>query len=252
MTPGHGRLQGLLARLGVPAAAGEQTEPVLQGKRDGGGRHHASAGGRQLNGEWQPVEALTDPSDDLCLGVVGQEAGTDQRRPLGEQLHARRKVQRRHPPRKLTGEAQRLAARRQYRQVGDGPQQLLGQTGGGCKDLFAIVEHEQRFLTRQELGHRLDQGSLGLGAHIHRMGDGGRHQLGVGDTGELDPPRAARVPIGDLGRQLQGEAGLAAATGAAQRDQAMSRQQVSQLGHLHLAADERRQLGGQVVGEGVE
>ena len=82
-------------------------------------------------------------------------------------------------------------------------------------------------MSSQIFGHGLDQGSLGLGPYTDRVGDSGRHQLGVGHTGRPNPPRATWVPIGDFGGQLQSEARLTAATGAGQSDQPMLREQVS-------------------------
>ena len=63
--------------------------------------------------------------------------------------------------------------------------------------------------------------------HAERLGDGGRHQRGVGDRRQIDQKRAVLDdgwPAGrsgqDVGRDLEGEAGLADATGPGQRHQA--------------------------------
>ena len=140
VTPGDGGLQGLLARLRAPPAAGEETgtcPPRHLRWRPGDimrVRAAASSMARASPSSRSQIRATT-----LRLGVVGLEPGTHQRRPLGEQLYTCRNVQRRHPPRHLTGDAlsgSRLVASTD--QVGDGKQQLFGETGGGRKDCLQL------------------------------------------------------------------------------------------------------------------
>ncbi len=58
--------------------------------------------------------------------------------------------------------------------------------------------------------------------------------------------------IDQVRRQLKGETGLTATTGAGQRNQSMQRQEFAQLRHLGVASDKSRQLSAQVVRKGIE
>ena len=74
----------------------------------------------------------------------------------------------------------------------------------------------------------------------------------VPDGLERHEPRPVGVAIGDVGRELQGEARLAGPAGARQGQEPGGLEQAARLGQLGLAPDEARQLRRQVVGSAVE
>ena len=64
------RPQGLVARFGGAPAAGQDTEPAVEPVVDLGRRHGRHPGGRQLDGERDPVEPAAQPRDDRGVVVV--------------------------------------------------------------------------------------------------------------------------------------------------------------------------------------
>jgi hypothetical protein len=78
-------------------------------------------------------------------------------------------------------------------------------------------------------------------SHPQRPGDGGQHELGIPQRREIDKDDAIRERALQPGSDLQGEAGLARATGAGQGDQphVALRQQGDQLSQVLLSAEER-------------
>ena len=60
-------------------------------------------------------------------------------------------------------------------------------------------------------------------------------------------PGSVHELVGDVGGELERQAGLSGATGAGQRQQAGSREETCRLGQLGIASDKARQLGRQVV-----
>ena len=68
---------------------------------------------------------------------------------------------------------------------------------------------------------------------------------------ELDPPHSVEPAIARR-RGVGGEPGLAGSTGARDRDESLTAQQLVDGGQFGLTTDERRQLDGQVVGDAVE
>ena len=86
VAPVHGRLERPLPGDGRSRAAGEQTESVLQPRLDLLRRQDDDAGGRQLDGERNPIETPADPGDGV--GVVRRrcEGRIDGARALDEEL----------------------------------------------------------------------------------------------------------------------------------------------------------------------
>jgi hypothetical protein len=83
--PVHGRLQRLLAWHGVPAAAGEQPEPLVQSFGDLRERHRGQARGRQLQRERHSVKATAERGDQRGGRCIEGEAGIVHLSALGEQ-----------------------------------------------------------------------------------------------------------------------------------------------------------------------
>ena len=90
-------------------------------------------------------------------------------------------------------------------------------------------------------------GRPGWAASRSASRDGRRHRVLVGDRGQLRQPHPVPGPVQQLGGHLQPQPGLAAPAGPGQGDQARGLHQRPDLGDLPVPADERRQLGGQIV-----
>ena len=132
-------------------------------------------------------------------------------------------------------------------------------TRGHCRTIASAVlahppircsqlsSHDQHILQRQGIQQRLQRRPARLGGQPQRLRDGRRHRVLVGDRGQLRQPHPVPGPIQQLGRHLQPQPGLAAPAGPGQGDQPRRFHQRPDLGHLPVPADERRQLGGQIV-----
>ena len=86
--------------------------------------------------------------------------------------------------------------------------------------LLEVVQHQQGALVAQERRQPPVERLVAGLAHAEGLGDGGGDQVGVGDRGEGDEPDAVRERVGNRRGDLEGEAGLADAAGAGQRQQA--------------------------------
>ena len=68
--------------------------------------------------------------------------------------------ERRHSPRRLAGNPQRLTARGEDRQAGRGAEQRLGELGARGNHVLAVVEHQEHPAIAQLIRQRLDQRSV--------------------------------------------------------------------------------------------
>ena len=80
-----------------------------------------------------------------------------------------------------------------------------------------------------------------------RPGDGRRHGVRIGDRRQLDQPHPVAGAVEHLGGHLQAQPGLAASAGPGQGDHARGLHQGADFRQLPGAADERRELGREVV-----
>src|SRR4029077_3362184 len=74
VAPLERRGQGLLPRRCRMAAAAQQTEPVVEPGGDRRRAQRSEPGSCELEGEWEPVKAKTDPGDVLGVLLVELEA----------------------------------------------------------------------------------------------------------------------------------------------------------------------------------
>ena len=127
------------------------------------------------------------------------------------------------------------------------PQDGLGGLGAAADQVLAVVEHDQQVLRGQGIEQGLQGRPARLGGDPQRLTDGRGHGVLVGDRGQLHQPDPVTGPVQQLGGHLQAQPGLAAPPGPGQRDQARGCHQGPDLGQLPVTADERRQLGRQIV-----
>ncbi len=101
-------------------------------------------------------------------------------------------------------------------------------------DLLEVVEDEEHALRR---GCALRQRSLGA----EHLGRGREHELGIPKRRQLHPPDAVGVGRGRLARSLRGQARLAAAAGARERQEpnVVAAEEADDVGQLRRTADER-------------
>jgi hypothetical protein len=173
------------------------------------------AGGRQLDGQGQSVEAGADLGDGRGRGVGDGEVRLDGKRPLQEErggwvARERRRIRRRRWQRKrrqrvfvLAAQVERLAARDQGAQSRALGKEVGHQWSGGG-NLLEVVQQEQDALASQVgledfLGRARPPLDL---AQIQRPGDGGGDERGVADGSEGDEEDAVAEVLAQLGGDM--------------------------------------------------
>ena len=260
VAPVHRRGQGLLPGERGAAPAGQQAEAVVQLTQEVPHRQDGRAGGGQLQGQGDPVQPAAQLGHRPRVLGAQREARPGGAGALHEESHRLvrgqglrrvralgRRLQGRRAPDRLTGHPQRLAARGQDAHARAGAQEGVRQRGAGRHEVLAVVQHQQQALLRQgrrERGRRGLPGTLAdaQGAR-HGLGDEGR----VGQRGQLDQPHPARVPGQGPLRDLQGEARLAGAPGAGDRQQRRRLEAPRQLRERRAAPDEAARRARQVA-----
>ncbi len=122
----------------------------------------------------------------------------------------------------------------------------LDHLGRGVEHLFAVVDHQQRVEVVQLFRQRVDERSPELLAQAEHTRDRLGDVAAVRDCGELHAPHTVGVKVELVGRRVQGEPGLATATGTGQRHQTVLADSRTHRGDLGVTADEARHLRGQV------
>ena len=148
----------------------------------------------------------------------------------------------------LARDPERGAARDEERQPGRGLEQLRDDRRR-FDDLLEVVEHDERLAPGEALGEALTQRTLSALAHAQRLGDGRHQERFVADRVERDEERAVREVLGKGIRSLDGQARLAGAARAGQRDRTrVSFERRSHLVELPAAPHHRAHRNGHVAG----
>ena len=161
VAPVDGCAQRPVAGRRVARRSARRAHRGVEALGDLGGREQPAARGGQLDRERQPVDPPADLGDRSGVVVVEAEAGVVRSRAFAEQpdgrdLRQRRRVrlacgqrQWRYRMRLLGLDAQRLAARREHREVGARGGQRADE-GRGARQVLAVVEDQQEVLDGQE------------------------------------------------------------------------------------------------------
>src|SRR5207248_2287859 len=130
--------------------------------------------------------------------------------------------------------------------------QQVGQVRGGWQDLLEIVEQEQHVFITERGFEQIEQGPRCSLFEIEGLGDGGDDQGGVAEGGERNEVDAIGKVSEQVGGDLQGQAGFAAAAGAGEGEEADlgATQEGTDSRYLMLAPKEGRELCGQVMSRG--
>ena len=209
--------------------------------------HHTHTRRGQLDGERQAVEPIADATDRLSLRIIGIEIGPSSRRTLDEQPSRRLRIERRHPPRHLTSDSDRLAARGEDRQARQQNQQPCDELGDRAEQVLTIVEHRQEVPVAKLFHERLGKRPPEVVAMTERSRHGRWHERRIGNRRELNPAHSAFALIRGPDRELQHEARLAATPRTRQRHQPLFVEQRAQSNELRLATNEARQRNRKVA-----
>jgi len=213
----------------VPGPAGEQGQPLLQPGQDDRRSEQVAAGGGQLDGQGQPVQAGANLGNGW-RGRLGQrDARVHRFRPGDKQANGlrvdhlsagpwRRQRHRRDRIHPLTAHPQRRATGDEQRHVRTGAEQL-DQHRRGVGNLLKVVEHQQAPASRQVRAQPLDQGTTVAFPETQAVSDGGEHQRWIRHRGQGDKPH----PIGERWPRRfsdrQRQPGLADPTRSGERQQ---------------------------------
>ena len=244
----------LLPGRGRAPAAGEQLEAILQAGDQLVHRELARGSGRELDGQRDAVELGHHRRRGPGRALVQREPRLHQLHALDEQLHGlargelddrvervgRRHAQRGQAPDGLALDPQRLSARGQDRHVRAGPCDALDQLGGSVDHVLAVVEEQERLLHPQRREDGVDERLALLLRDGQRVGQRPHHARLVGDRREVGQEHAVGVAGEQAPAELDGEAGLADAPRAQQRDDAGAVEQAGHLGLVFDAPDEGR------------
>ena len=219
VAPAERRGERPVSRQGRPAALGQQQQAAVEERAQLAHAEGVDPGGRQLDGQRQPVQPLADLRHDRHVGVgelevLGAGAGAVDEQPHGAEGERRGRVhpgrrrgrlERRHAQDALALRPQRLPAGRQQADTRGGPQQLLREEGRSVGEVLAIVEHDQD-LALAQVGEDARGRIVGrAGGRAEGRGERVRHQRSVGEGCEVDHADAVAErrpePVGDRERQ---------------------------------------------------
>ena len=179
-------------------------------------RQGGDPGSRQLDRERKPIEPGADGGD--CgrvrraqgkAGARGPGAGDEQLNGLGRRQRIDRDIV-------LAREAEHHPAGGEDRQLLAIGEQI-GNPRGGIDHLLQVIEDEQQ-MARLQIGDQLAiDRQRTLITQAQPAGNSGQDQILIVYRGQIDEPGPVAELPGDLGSDLQGQAGLADAAWAGQR-----------------------------------
>ncbi len=236
-----------------PATARQQSELIVETRRDLGRRHRLDPGRRELDGERDPVEARADLFDRSRVFGRHRELCPRLGRALGEQRdRVAGEPERRQRDHAFARKRESLTTRRHYRDPRRGVYQAIDEFRDRVEQVLAIVEDEQELLRAEKVEQSLVEGLTHARLHPERGSDRLDDRLGLPDGRELAQPRAVAVARERFGRDLGRESRLADTTHAGQRDDPCIGERTHDVGQLTLASHEAGGLERQVARERVE
>jgi hypothetical protein len=239
--------EGLLAGGQVPCAPDKQLQTALESANHRLGGQQLDPGGRQLDGQRQPVQSGADVGhcrcirrgDDKvrlgCCGALGEQRDSVAARQWGDVVLL------------LPRDVQGLSAGHDHLQPGTGDQQA-GDERRGRDQVLEVVQQEQQLAVLELLSQALLQRLPAGLPDPECPGDGRPDQERVTDWGQRDEERAVAELVHQRVGGLEGEAGLARTPRAGERQQPrrLLPEQPSDLDQLPLPPDQHGQLGRQV------
>src|SRR2546425_417900 len=190
IAPIDGGAQCLVARQSGSAPAGQQSEPIIQTKRNFFRRNHFHPCRSKLDSQWNTVEPSANFGDgwrisggqlkiwnDGCGAIHEQPDRWDLCQFLeGIQRLGRRHWERGDAPGRLTGNSKGFTARCENMKLRTRLQKLLCQHSAGAHDLLAIIENEKQAFASQKCDQRFHHGLARLFSQAQSRRHGRRNQ----------------------------------------------------------------------------
>src|ERR1700682_1345703 len=231
---------GWAPRRKKPKALLEPTENLIE-------RHHRNPGGGQLDGQRDPVDALTDADDRIDILVAYAKLRLVRHSAISKQADGLVASQWRHPPGYFSRHAQRFPTGCQDFEALAFFEQLNGQLGDGLNDVFTVVKDQQRVPLSEVVRQGGPQPSTGLLFQVQRVCDRLRDKVWPRNRTQLYKPNAIRVLGYHLGRQLESQPRLAGPAWSGQGEGPSLPVEFPELTELAIAADEGGQLSREVA-----
>ena len=212
--------QGLLAAQFAAARPREQREAVAEPTFDVGQAHRAGPTGGELDREGHAVETGADPRDRLEVFGGWGEVRCDRDDALHEEAYRIRVgtgFERPDGDHVLAIEVEVLARCREEPQRRDVVEQPVDELGDVVDQVLAVVDDHEG-VARGEMVAQLPVGRGGRG-EFHRAAHGREDAVGLVDLGQVREVHAAGERGAHAASGFDGEARLADAAGADERDQ---------------------------------
>lgn len=241
------------------AAGGQQAVAVVEAFQELFDAEYAHADGGEFDGEGEAVQAPAQAGHGGAVVGGEPEAGDDGGGAVGEEGEGRIAVgrdevavrvghgQRPYLEEVFLGEAEAVAAGGEDPDTGGAAQQGGGEVDAGGQQVFAVVDDEEEAPVPQLFDQGVQRRLHGVVVEAEGVGGGERDERRVVQAGQVHEAHAVREGALDAGRDAYGEARLADAARAGQRDQAGPGQQLAALRLFTAPVDEAGRLDRQVT-----
>ena len=219
----------------VPRASNEHRKAAVQSLEQLRRRKGGDARSRELDRQWEPVDAVADLPDHR----IGLEASVRCEAALDEELHCVVGIERQDSILGLASQAESRAARDQYAKV-LGFREQARHESTCLQEVLEVVEDEQESAAGECFDEVLPR------VTADGFGDGTLDQLGSSQRSELDEVDAVAERVDEAGGGREGKARLAAAARAGKRHEPRGLNQTGHLLEFTLASDERCRQRGKV------
>jgi len=229
--------------------SGRRGKCVVQPRCDLLGGQHANACSGELEGERDAVESPANVAHCACVAIRELERCERRLRAFDKKLNRLGAAEGWNEPRRLAGDAEGLAARREDAQSRAAPEELFRELRGRVDQVLAVVEHEKHGRVGDRGDERLDRSAAAV-RDVEGGGDFAADDRWIRDGCEIDPGDT-RVPACLGCRDLACESRFSAAAGAGQCEETGATDKPCELGELMAATDEPRQVDGEVCRGGL-
>src|SRR5271169_6720032 len=220
-----------MARQRCTAASRQQPEPIVQAQGNLLEPKSGSARRRKLDGEWDAVEMPADRGDRRKVLSVRREVRTQRLRPVDEKLHGTvlkdtarllrmlgRYPEGRNAIDEFTLDPQDLSACGENGRARTEARERFREAGRRVDDVFAIIENKEKFPSADRASDGLRGNLVPAQLQAEDACDGGRHQTGIRQRGQLNKPTVTLKIWQQAAGNLQRQRGLPDPTRPGQRD----------------------------------
>ncbi len=212
MAPFQRRAQRLVSAQHDARTDREHVEALVETRAQAFDAEQRQARGGEFDGERNAVQPPADLDDRRCIRRRQREIRIDSLRACDKEFDGTslRRIRSaivgryREAPYAIDvffRRLQRFLAGHEKAHLGRGAPHGFDELGDGIDEMFAIVEHEQELLRREQRSDRLARQAVARKLHAQRPGDGRRHERAIAQCGQFDPPD----PVGKVGGRFDSD-----------------------------------------------